>query len=85
MEYLNTALLLLVIGISTVFVVLIFLILSGNVLIKVVNRYFPEQSLAPPQNNNKPIQHQSEMAIRQAIEMAGKGEWSVISIQKVTN
>lgn len=36
------------IGLATVFCVLLFIILFGNVLIRIVNKYFPEEVKATP-------------------------------------
>lgn len=79
MDSLGTALMLLAVGMSTVFSILLFLILSGRILIRIVNRYFPDDATTPSAEKIAT----TEEAIRKAIDIVGHGQWKVISLKKV--
>lgn len=74
----SSALTLLVIGMITVFVVLMLVVFTGNILIRIVNRYFPGQ----PQNLSSTISSQKLAAITAAVEIVTEGKGKIISIEK---
>ncbi len=79
---LNTALTLLGVGMITVFVVLLFVVLSGNVLIWLVNRSVPEghEVLSSGNDGTDP---RKIAAITAAVEAITKGKGSVKKIEKI--
>ena len=84
-EDFNTGLILLAVGMLTVFFILALIVLLGNGLIKIVNKYFP----APIKNSpGKTLQAQQDIeskkitAIVTAIDIITEGRGKVESIKK---
>lgn len=78
---LSNALLLLAIGMATVFVVLLLVVLSGTVLIKLVNKYAPE----PVKKSKlvKPLISNKEIAVMTAVvDHITLGKGKIESIEK---
>ncbi len=78
----SNALLLLVIGMVTVFIVLLLVVLSGSILIKLVNKFAPE----PVKESKliKPLVSNKEIAVMTAVvEHITLGKGKIESIQKV--
>ncbi|MBO4370470.1 MAG: OadG family protein [Paludibacteraceae bacterium] len=75
-------LILMLIGLGTVFAVLLLVIGMGNLLIHVVNKFFPEEVKQVKGGNN-----QVDPTVRQAIEIAiqkiSNGKSAVKTIEKI--
>lgn len=80
----SLALQLLGIGMGTVFLILSFVVLSGNALIRIVNKYLPEQSQpkVQPQSGSAAIPADTMAAIVAAVEMVTEGKGKITSIEK---
>lgn len=76
---LYTALTLLLIGMITVFVVLSLVVITGNVLIRIVNRFFPVLS---DKTGLSELSPEKISAITAAIEIITEGRGKVKSIEK---
>lgn len=83
MENLSEALLLLLVGMTTVFCVLIIVIALGKGLILFVNKYIPEavKEKQPSETNKRPTLAQIT-AITKAIETITQGKGYIINIEK---
>ncbi|MDP4680874.1 MAG: OadG family protein [Cyclobacteriaceae bacterium] len=80
----STALSLLVVGMITVFIVLLFVVIGGNLLIKIVNKFAPEVSRTSPKREERNnISPAKIAAIKSAIDQLTGGKGEVISIEKV--
>lgn len=84
-EDFNTALSLLGIGMITVFIVLLFVVILGNLLISFVNKFVPENTPSIPikleRNNISPVKI---AAIKSAIDQLTGGKGEVIKIEKAS-
>jgi len=78
------ALRLLFTGMGTVFFILILVVLLGNLIIRVTNRFAPAPiaSAANSDGNNSGIEPSKLTAIISAVEIATQGKGKVISVQK---
>lgn len=83
MENLSEALLLLLVGMTTVFCVLIIVIALGKGLILFVNKYIPEavKEKQPSEANKRPTLAQIT-AITKAIDTITQGKGYIINIEK---
>ena len=83
-ESINTALTLLGVGMITVFVVLLFVVIVGNILISLVNKYAPEssdkKSIKKVSNEINPL---TIAAITAGVEVFTKGKGNITSISKI--
>lgn len=88
-EQLNTALLVLVVGMLTVFTVLFLVVQTGRLLIYMVNTYAPVPKVIKKKQSRKAIIPEPQFssskiaAIITAVEIATQGKGSVTSIAKV--
>ncbi len=85
---LQTALLLLVVGMITVFIILSLVVLTGRILIWVVNNYFsPEEKLAydykVPFVEDDVIYKKKLVAIAAAVEIATGGQGKISKIERI--
>ncbi|MFK7981665.1 MAG: OadG family transporter subunit [Saprospiraceae bacterium] len=85
---LQTALLLLVVGMITVFIILSLVVLTGRTLIWVVNKYFsPEEKITyeykVPFVEDDVIYKKKLAAIAAAVEIATRGKGKIIKIEKM--
>ncbi|MEZ4773327.1 MAG: OadG family protein [Bacteroidia bacterium] len=85
-ENIQTAIVLLTVGMITIFVVLSLVVLSGNILIRLVNRYFPEHA-PPPQSASLPsagsaIPPNTLAAIVAAVDIVTGGKGKVSAVKK---
>ncbi|MCB0835826.1 MAG: OadG family protein [Bacteroidia bacterium] len=90
-ETFTTAFLILFVGMITIFLVLSLVVLSGNVLIRIVNAFHQEEKVVP----NKAIRRSSVSsekhgmeeeklaAIIGAVEILTQGKGKIISIEKI--
>ncbi len=84
-ESINTALMLMAVGMITVFLILALIVSLGSVLIRFVNRFFPEKILekigddfSGPEMNPRTI-----AVITAVVEMATAGKGRITEIKKV--
>ncbi|MBQ8673079.1 MAG: OadG family protein [Bacteroides sp.] len=86
MENLNTALLLMVVGMLTVFAILLIVIYLGKGLIALVNKYVPEEE-APAkktaQQGPAPIPAHIMVAITAAVGVVTHDKGKVVKVEKV--
>ena len=85
---LQTALLLLIVGMITVFIILSLVVFTGHTLIWVVNKYFSEEEkieydYTAPYIQDDGIYKKKLAAITAAVEIATRGKGKVIKIERV--
>lgn len=84
MENLETGLLLMVVGMATVFVILLIVIYLSQLLIKLVNKVAPEEE---PKKKPAPVATSSDTgtmdAIKAAVDILTAGKGQVIKIEKL--
>lgn len=86
MENMETALLLLVVGMGTVFAILLLLIYLGKLLIALVNKYAPEEEVAAKQIMPKgplPIPGNVLAAITAAVNVVTHGKGKITKVEKI--
>lgn len=85
MENLNIALLLMVIGMATVFAILLIVIYLGKGLIALVNKYAPEeaQSVKTTADGVAPIPGNILAAIGAAVTVVTQGKGKVAKVEKI--
>ncbi|MEZ4883729.1 MAG: OadG family transporter subunit [Chitinophagales bacterium] len=86
-ETLYSALTLLLIGMITVFIILFLVVVSGNVLIRLVNKYVPapierSKSYLPTNDKGTAIPSSKIAAIVAAVEMVSEGKAQVVKIER---
>lgn len=83
-DYLQQALMLLGVGMVTVFIILWIVVLVGNGIILFVNRFIPLKEVAPLKSTG--LSHGMEAtrlaAITAAVQIATQGQGRIISIEK---
>lgn len=85
MENLETALLLMVVGMATVFVILLIVIYLGKLLISLVNRYAPEE-VQPVRQQSKaptPIPGSILAAITAAVNVVTQNKGKITKVEKL--
>lgn len=85
MENLNTAILLMIVGMATVFAILLIVIYLGKGLIALVNKYAPEE-VAPAKtgaNGPAPIPGNVLAAISAAVTVVTQGKGKVAKVEKI--
>ncbi len=82
MENLNIALLLIVVGMATVFVILLVVIFLGKGLIALVNKYAPEEAAAKPEGP-APIPANILAAINAAVSVVTQGKGRVTDVERL--
>ncbi len=85
MENLGTALLLMVVGMATVFVILLLVIYLGKVLISLVNKYAPEEVIPVKQHSQGPAPVPGNIlaAITAAVNVVTQGKGKVTKVDKL--
>lgn len=87
MENLNTALLLMVVGMATVFVILLIVIYLGKGLIALVNKVAPEEEVparkVAAQQGPAPIPANILAAINGAVSVVTHGKGKVAKVERV--
>lgn len=86
MENIDTALLLMVVGMSTVFVILLIVIYLGKFLIAMVNRYAPEEAAPVKREVQKgvaPIPGNVLAVISAAVNVVTHGKGKVAKVEKL--
>ena len=86
MENLETAFLLMVVGMATVFVILLIVIYLGKLLIYLVNKYAPEEVVSVKQTSSQapvPIPGNILAAITAAVNVVTQGKGKVTKVEKL--
>ena len=86
MENLETAFLLMVVGMATVFVILLIIIYLGKLLISLVNKYAPEEVVSVKQTSSQapvPIPGNILAAITAAVNVVTQGKGKVTKVEKL--
>ncbi len=86
MENIETALLLLVVGMATVFVILLIVIYFGKLLISLVNRYAPEEVLPAKKDAPRgvaPVPGNVMAAIAAAVSVVTHGKGKVTKVERI--
>ena len=86
MENLETAFLLIVVGMATVFVILLIVIYLGKLLISLVNKYAPEEVVSVKQTSSQapvPIPGNILAAITAAVNVVTQGKGKVTKVEKL--
>lgn len=81
-EAINTSLTLLGVGMITVFMVLLFVVIVGNILITFVNRFIPEE-IKPTLKKTDEINPSVIAAITASVEIFTKGKGKINQISKI--
>ena len=87
-DSMQIALMLMVVGMVTVFTILILVVLCSKLMIAIINRYFPEITVAgtSPQSFDGPMQDNKKVSvIIAAVEAITAGKGSVKEIKKINN
>ena len=85
---LDQAILVLIVGMFSVFLILGLIVLSGQFLIRIVNRFFPV-ALQPKSSTKiiKPIPEKTDLkrlvALTAAVEVFTKGKGQIVKIEKI--
>ena len=82
MNPINEALMLMAVGMGTVFIVLLLVILCSKGLIAAINRWFPEKTVAPAIKKAAEIPAKTIAAITAAVGIASKGKARIVKIEK---
>ncbi|RGM15890.1 oxaloacetate decarboxylase [Bacteroides stercoris] len=85
MENLNIALLLMIVGMATVFAILLIVIYLGKGLIALVNKYAPEEVAPAKQEANAPAAVPGNImaAISAAVTVVTQGKGKVAKVEKL--
>lgn len=84
MENLNTALLLMVVGMATVFAILLIVIYLGKGLVLLVNKYAPEEETpAKVAGKPAPIPANIMAVITAAVKVTTHGKGKVAKVEKI--
>jgi len=83
MENIETAILLMVVGMATVFVILLIVIYLGKFLITLVNKYAPEEVLPAKKETQKGIPGNILAAISAAVNVVTLGKGKVTKVEKL--
>ena len=85
MENLNTALMLMMVGMATVFAILLIVIYLGKALIALVNKYAPEEAIPAKTGavGPAPIPGNILAAISAAVTVVTQGKGKVSKVEKI--
>lgn len=83
MENINIALLLIVVGMATVFVILLVVIFLGKGLIALVNKYAPEEAAHAKPEGPAPIPANILAAINAAVSVVTQGKGRVTDVERL--
>lgn len=78
----NYALMLLAVGMGTVFLVLLLVIFCSRGLIAIINRWFPEKAPAITEKVSAAIPSKVIAAITSAVNIASNGKAKIVKIEK---
>lgn len=84
MDNIGTAVQLMIVGMATVFVILLIVINLGKLLINLVNKYAPEEAAKKPALQNAPatVDALTRSIIEQAVKAVTNGKGKVTEISK---
>ncbi|MCD7969244.1 MAG: OadG family protein [Alistipes sp.] len=82
MDQINEALMLMGVGMGTVFLVLLLVIFCSRGLIAAINRWFPEKEVAPAVARVAAIPARTLTAITAAVNVATKGKGRVVKVER---
>lgn len=84
MDNIGTAVQLMIVGMATVFVILLIVINLGKLLINLVNKYAPEETAKKPALQNAPatVDALTRSIIEQAVKAVTNGKGKVTEISK---
>lgn len=84
MENIEVALMLMVVGMATVFVILLIVIYLGKLLISLVNKFAPEEVSKKKVSSSVPVLDAGAMdAIKAAVDILTAGKGQVVKIEKL--
>lgn len=83
MQPLNEALSIMAVGMITVFFILFLIILIGNLIIRLSNRYLPEEATVVKTKKTAGSSESTLKAIEAAIDVITKGKGKVTNIKKL--
>ncbi|KAA6349663.1 oxaloacetate decarboxylase gamma chain [termite gut metagenome] len=89
MENIGTALLLMVVGMTTVFIILLTVINLGKLLIYLVNKYAPEEEVSLPLSGQASNESQAAVpgdvltAITTAVNMVTSNKGKIVKVEKL--
>lgn len=83
MENLNIALLLMMVGMATVFSILLIVIYLGKAMIALVNKYAPEETAAAKKEGTTPIPANIMAAISAAVAVVTHDKGKVTKVEKL--
>lgn len=85
MENLNTAILLMIVGMTTVFAILLIVICLGKALIALVNKYAPEEVVPAKSGAGGPAPVPGNIlaAISAAVTVVTQGKGKVAKVEKI--
>ena len=86
MENIETAILLMVVGMATVFVILLIVIYLGKLLITLVNKYAPEEVVAVKREASQgpaPVPGNILAAITAAVNVVTQGKGKITKVEKL--
>lgn len=78
----NYALMLMIVGMGTVFVALLLMIFSSKALIHLVNRWVPEEKIPEKVKQVAAISSKKIAVITAAVSIASKGKARIVNIEK---
>ena len=86
MENIETAILLMVVGMATVFVILLIVIYLGKLLITLVNKYAPEEVVPEKRDASQgpaPVPGNILAAITAAVNVVTQGKGKITKVEKL--
>lgn len=83
MEPIDEAISIMFVGMITVFFILLLIVLVGNVIIKLSNKYLTDEMVVVKVKNNNEPSNQTYAAISAAIDIITKGKGKVTNIKKI--
>ena len=83
MQPLNEAFSIMAVGMITVIFILFLIILIGNLIIRLSNRYLPEENVVTKAKKTSDLSGNTYKAIEAAIELITKGKGKVTKITKI--
>ncbi|MCC8034466.1 MAG: OadG family protein [Rikenellaceae bacterium] len=82
MNPINEALMLMGVGMGTVFIVLLLIIFCSRGMIAAINRWFPEREVSPALARAAAIPAKTLTAITAAVNVATRGRGRIVKIEK---
>ncbi|PIE78475.1 MAG: hypothetical protein CSA15_07210 [Candidatus Delongbacteria bacterium] len=77
------AFILMLVGMGTVFTILTLVVLTSNVLVKIINRFFPKIEKVTTKKSNDTIDSKKLAVINAAIDQISLGKAKIRSIKKI--